>query len=51
MVGRTCGTCTHRILRGRHSTYPKCDRGPITNGAATDVRAWWPACTRWEPKP
>jgi len=44
-----CGTCAHRVLVGHHDrTYPKCDVGPTTHGAATDVRAHWPACDRWE---
>lgn len=45
----TCGTCVHRIL-GR---FPKCDHPdtPRTSGPATDVRASWPACHRWEARP
>ena len=39
----TCGECVHRIGSGPHG-YPKCDVGPISHSAATDVRAWWPAC-------
>lgn len=23
----------------------------VTNGAATDVAAWWPGCTEWTPQP
>lgn len=42
----TCGTCVHRRSLGR--TYPKCGLGPITSGPGTDVRAWWPACERFE---
>lgn len=45
----TCGTCVHRQLVGHHGrSYPKCDVGPVTHGSATDVRAWWPACSRFE---
>lgn len=41
----TCGSCVHRdTTRG----YPKCDLGPVSHGAATDVRSWWPACPKWE---
>lgn len=47
----TCGTCVHRVQRGGTATaYPKCDHPgtPISKGAATDVRASWPACHRHE---
>jgi hypothetical protein len=45
-----CGTCIHRVgMTGESGrTYPKCDVSKMSHGAATDVRAWWPACTRWE---
>lgn len=44
----TCGTCVHRVLVGGHAkAYPKCELGPRSSGAATDVRRWWPACSRW----
>lgn len=44
-----CGSCVHRIVSNhRNGTYPKCDLSTITHGQATDVRAWWPACPRWE---
>lgn len=51
----TCGSCVHRDPHG----YPKCylpgpDGKPIrarlTHGAATDVRAWWPACLDYTPR-
>lgn len=43
----TCGDCPMRELRSSGGrVYPKCKLGPDSNGAATDVRAWWPACTR-----
>lgn len=33
----------------RHTpNYPKCEVGPQTHGPKTDVRAWWPACPRFE---
>lgn len=41
----TCGGCAHR----RAGEYPKCALGPVSRGPATDCRAWWPACSRWEP--
>ena len=59
--GPRCGTCRHRVLTGGHSRdYPKCvwpettfrgqKRCPrATFGAASDVRAWWPACTTYQP--
>lgn len=49
-LGR-CGTCAHRILQGGTAKpYPKCAKGPITRGEKTDVRSWWPACDRYDPK-
>lgn len=45
----TCGDCAHRLASERR--YPKCELGPNTRGAFTDVRAWWPACHRFEAKP
>lgn len=45
----TCGTCIHRRVTSYHDRkYPKCDLGPVSSGAGTDVRAWWPACNRYE---
>lgn len=51
---RTCGSCAfrHNGNPGNGRSYPKClwrpgDTGGyprVTGGAATDVRAWWPAC-------
>jgi hypothetical protein len=45
----TCGSCDLRTTGGG---YPKCTEpsAPRSHGPATDVRAWWPACTRWTPK-
>lgn len=40
----TCGSCVHR----QPGQYAKCEIGPRTRGPATDVRAWWPGCSRWE---
>lgn len=46
----TCGDCQWRRLFGHHNrSYPKCtmpaDRARrMTHGAASDCRAWWPAC-------
>ena len=50
--GITCGGCRHRTEGGRWA-FPKCtfgDGARISHGAATDVRAWWPACADYEVK-
>lgn len=59
----TCGTCRWRqVLRWHDRTYPKCVHpdsigadhyetdGPLrlSHSAATDVRAWWPACVDYD---
>lgn len=60
--GRRCGNCWYRrlIYTNGNKLWPKChvdqtnptDADPrpvslrITAGAATDCRAWWPACTQ-----
>lgn len=55
-----CGSCQHRQMVGGHAkSFPKCLLGykaPLVNsaprysqGEATDVRAWWPACTDYAP--
>jgi hypothetical protein len=57
----TCGTCSHRELMGAgNRTVAKCtatrhagehDSRTVmpraTGSAASDVRAWWPACTEY----
>lgn len=44
-----CGTCVHRVILGYHTaSYPKCDLTTMAHSAASDCRAWWPACTRYE---
>lgn len=51
-AGRRCGGCLWRTLVGGHARdYPKCGRpgAPRSGGTATDVRAWWPACTEHIP--
>lgn len=46
----TCGECVHRVHVEYHvKRWPKCDLGPNTHGETTDVRAWWPACKRFDP--
>ena len=59
--GLRCGSCRFRVLinGGGQKNWPKCTLGApegkpqlgprITNGAASDVRRWWPACTAHEP--
>lgn len=49
----TCGSCWFReVIRYHNRTYAKCTQGDgkrITHSAATDVRAWWPACPDYSP--
>lgn len=58
----TCGSCYFReTLKNRSRAYPKCTYGltaemkyltdspRISSSAATDVRAWWPACRDYSP--
>lgn len=58
----TCGSCWFREVIGHHNrSYPKCTFGltnemkyitaspRISASAATDVRAWWPACRDYSP--
>lgn len=61
----TCGSCYFREVHKYHDTgYPKCwfpnpaagaDAPPariytrVSHGAASDVRAWWPACPDYSP--
>lgn len=50
--GETCRTCRHKIATGYgRRRYLKCGlvRRFWTHGAATDIRASWPACAKWEP--
>lgn len=47
----TCGGCRFREVIGWHDrSFPKCAWGPRTHGAATDIRGWWPACPKFQPK-
>jgi len=57
--GLRCGSCQFRqLLRHHDRVYGKCYLpGPVTgrpvrvtNGAATDVRVWWPACRDYQPE-
>ncbi|MFD3594301.1 hypothetical protein ACFWU5_16380 [Nocardia sp. NPDC058640] len=51
--GLRCGTCRHREVARYHSrSYPKCwinDGARATHGESSDIRAWWPACTDYQP--
>lgn len=49
LTGPTCGTCQHRTPAGFRD-WPKCTRLPdlMHRSAASDCRAWWPACTEWQ---
>lgn len=47
--GETCGSCAHLVRKRRCSrTYLKCRVGKNTSGPATDIRAQWGACEKWE---
>lgn len=48
--GETCGTCRHSTRKHIRSgkTFLKCLLTEITSGAATDIRAKWAACEKWE---
>ena len=50
-AGETCGSCANLVRRQMARTYLKCglmQRG-WTRGAASDVQARSPACSRWQP--
>jgi hypothetical protein len=59
--GPRCGGCLYiernawdylKCTRGRSGEIctPSFRRGPYeTHGPATEIRAWWPGCDRWEP--
>ena len=51
--GPRCGTCWHRVILDHHRrSYAKCDADDgirKTNSAASDVRAYWPACRDYSP--
>lgn len=48
--GTTCGTCVHKgpAQYEDASRYLKCALAKQTRGAATDLRAKWPGCERWQ---
>jgi hypothetical protein len=48
----TCGTCANLSAASECAgRYLKCSIGPQSRGAATDVRAWWPACIHYDDAP
>jgi hypothetical protein len=58
-TGPRCGTCVFRVLLSHHDkTYPKCwypsttsyPHPRDTHSDSSDIRAWWPACSGWQPK-
>jgi len=52
--GKTCRRCKNLLDNGHggHShRYYKCDLQRLTNGPATDWRARWLACGKFEDKP
>lgn len=46
--GATCGQCRHLRAKQYAGRYLKCAFGPQSNGPATDWRARWPACGKFE---
>jgi len=48
----TCGSCVWRERDEYHGrVYAKCSKDGdrrVTNGAASDLRSWWPGCSDWE---
>lgn len=51
-AGETCKSCKHIHRNEMSKTYLKCSlmRATWTGGAATDIKASWPACSKWEAK-
>ena len=46
---KRCGGCAHVVTQGwTAGKYLKCDAARITRGPATDIRAKWRACEKWE---
>lgn len=49
--GERCKHCTHLYVKQYSSNYYKCDLRRNSNGPATDHRANWPACGRFDRSP
>jgi hypothetical protein len=49
--GLRCRGCRFRQVFGHHTrSYGKCVQASVSHSAASDNRAWWPACVRFQPK-
>lgn len=48
--GKRCKHCHFHYTKGRSKTYHKCEFQGDTAGPGTDIRANWPACSKFEPK-
>lgn len=46
--GATCGHCCYLHRKQFAGVYLKCSLGPQSNGPATDWRARWPACGKFQ---
>lgn len=46
--GKTCKACVHFYRKKYSKTYLKCDLRRNSNGPATDHRAGWAACGKYE---
>ena len=46
--GRQCAQCAHLVRRVHARVYLKCELAGVTASAATDWRAGWEACGKWE---
>lgn len=46
--GETCRHCAHLLRKRMSKTYLKCALRQNTSGPATDHKAKWNACTRFE---
>ena len=49
--GRLCRDCTHLLTYQMGTRWFKCALRPHSNSTATDHRAKWPACVRFEEDP
>jgi hypothetical protein len=49
--GQKCGTCRRFLTKRLGGTYHKCALNRQSSGPATDWRANWLACGKWEARP
>ncbi len=47
-AGKKCKTCAHLFKQGKARFFLKCNLNKVTNGPATDWRAGYQACGRYE---